>query len=195
MKRFLPNAVKAAAILVVTVSVYQTDPAMESKAHGPMLMALAFIFVLQDSLFWLCNRKVEDFLKSDGIAASDLPQARLKVTAFKRHARRLWVQTLFFRLVALVTGIVLTYSAVSPNHRTVFGLLGYVAVVTGLLIALQTYSLYQHADEEHSRREVMGREAKAREEASAAIQENNPADWETDQTLSGYGERVRLKPR
>ena len=150
-----------------------------------MLVAFAFVFVFQDSLFWLSIRKFEDFLQSEGLKPAELGGAEMRIQALKSYSRRIWWMTFVFRLLALVSGIVLTYSDIWGNTRVMIGLAGYAAIFAGLLMALKTYRMYWHADKEWSKRLVQFRESRAHEEEAKAIRSNNP-EWKNDPALAGY---------
>lgn len=150
-----------------------------------MLVAFAFVFVFQDSLFWLSIRKFEDFLQSEGLEPAELAGAESRIKALKDYSRRIWWMTFVFRLIALVTGVVLTYSELKSAPRVAIGLVGYAAVFVGLSMALKTNMLYWHADEEYSKRLVRSREKRARDAEATAIHSNNP-DWRSDPSLAKY---------
>ncbi len=195
MKRSIRFTLQALAVGAGVVFVYYLDPSMGSKAHGPLLIAFAFVFTLQDSLFWLATRKFEDFLQSEGVQPSELAGAEMRINALKRHSKRVWLMAFLFRSLGIVCGVLLTYSDLQGTERMVIGLAGYAGVLSGFLLAVKTYALYWHADEEHSRRQVTAREKKAQEEEAKAIRSDNPSGWSDDPSLGGYGERIRVKPR
>jgi hypothetical protein len=195
MKRILRSALQVATVSAGVVFVYYLDASMESKANGPLLIAFAFVFTLQDSLFWLATRKFEDFLQSEGVQPSELGDAELRIKALKRHSRNVWLMAFLCRSLAIVCGVLLSYSDAQGSERMMIGLAGYAAVLSGFLLVVKTYALYWHADEEHSKRQVIAREKKAHEEEAKAIRAQNPTDWSDDPALSGYGEKVHLRPR
>ena len=193
MNRLLPAALHIVVGGVVLAVICLIDPMMLSKAHGPLLVTLAFIFVIQDTLFWVCRRKLEDFLKSEGIPIDDIDNARAKVEAFKSHLTNLWLSSMIFRVAELISGVVLVNATLSDSYRIILGYGGYLAVIIGTIVALHTYAAYQHVDTAHTQRELDARERNAREKTAEEILAKNSSDWKKDPSLSGYGKPIKLK--
>lgn len=171
-------------------------PVGTEKLHGTILMALSFLFTLQEVLFFQTRAKLGEPLKSAAVSTSNLEEMRQRCQRLKNHLDAIWMWTLGSKVIGLVVGSFLLFGMLNSVSFSIRGtvwyaaeieaILGWFALFNGAFLTVKTFRINRHIEETQSRLEVEAREVVARQEAVIAIQSAPVEDWTKDQSLTGY---------
>jgi hypothetical protein len=185
-----PGLVRAFAQISVvgllTYGVWLIDPKFESKAHGAILMGLAFLFVIQDTLVGSFRKRREEAMKLTGIRPSLLGELFEKLTRLSDLAERMWWAATVLRGLTLVAGLSLIYGNWGIGVRATLVLCGYVGTGVAFVLCLRTYMLYRHVDSFVSSKEQESRINGARSDSAAKLEASVQPGWDKGLKKDGY---------
>lgn len=166
------------------------------KIQGFVIGALAFLFTLQEAMFFQTRAKIGDPLKSPAVGLKDLDSLLGKTAKMKRHLDHIWFVALPLKIIALVCGALLanegkagfwfasTRAEVAIN--LVISCSAWLALFIGCELTVRTFLLHAHVDRYMSQLEVAARKIVAAKEAVKLLEAAEVEDWRKDTTLSGY---------
>jgi len=173
---------------------YSIDPELNSKVHGPLLSALGVVFVIQDAVFWLTHRKIDDLGKSAPLAKAEIMLSKL--SALKRHGWNLLFVAMVFRVVLIVSGQLLQHLDLSGTvfhfgsssviESQLIGSLGYVALAIGIILSMKAYGIFRHVDEVTAHYELQSRQRTEAKTHAEKILESINSDWRNEPGLGQY---------
>lgn len=172
------------------------DSPLKTKLHGAAITAFAFLFTLQEALFFQVRGRIGDMLKSVAVPPSELDKLLHKTLNLKDYLDRVWYFSLPLKIIALLAGLILFWGGISAiavtlgSHsitvNTLSGVAGWVALSVGAELAMRTFAVARYVDRTLSWMEVEARQITAAQAAATAISNAAVEDWQQDGALSGY---------
>jgi hypothetical protein len=174
------------------------------KVQGFVIVPLAFLFTLQEVMFFQTRAKIGDPLKSPAVGLRDLDLLLGRTTKMKRHLDRVWFAALPLKVIALVCGALLsnegrpgswfegTRAEVAIN--LVISCSAWMALFIGCELTVRTFLLHAHVDGYMSQLEVAARKIVAAKEAVKMLEAAEVEDWRNDTSLSTYAREEPTSP-
>lgn len=173
------------------------------KIQGFVIVALAFLFTLQEVMFFQTRAKIGDPLKSPAVGLRDLDSLLGKTAKMKRHLDRIWFTALPLKTIALVCGALLSNEgkagvlfAATRAEITInlaISCSAWLALFIGGELTIRTFLLHAHVDRYMSQLEVAARKIVAAKEAVKLLEAAEVEDWRKDTSLSGYARQKETK--
>jgi hypothetical protein len=166
-----------------------------SKTHGFIIAALAFLFSLQEAMFFAVRAKVGDPLQSKAVGIRELDEMLNKTVRLKDYLDRLWFVALPLKVMALAGGVLLSNEGmagvifagtrVEMNKISAIAMISWIVLAAGAELTLRTFLTLRHVDRFMLYLQVEARKIEAANEAVKAIEAAQP-EARSDPALDKY---------
>lgn len=166
------------------------------KTHGFIIAALAFLFSLQEAMFFAVRAKVGDPLQSKAVGVGELGEMLQKTVRLKSYLDRLWFAALPLKVMALAGGVLLSNDGLTgaffagtrleSNKNSAIAMISWIVLTIGAELTLRTFLTLSHVDRFMSYLQVEARKIEAANEAVKAIEAAAQLDGKSDPALNKY---------